>query len=739
MPRNRVRSCLVNHRSSINFLAGLLVGFVVTCQLRILVYTSHKQHHCHQSHDDLVSGLEALPNVLTGLELAWNASESPYEEQNLIFVGIMTAQKYLDRRSLAIHRTWARTLPGKYAFFSSSSAISMYGLPLVQLPTVDDSYPPQKKSFMMLKFMHDFFIDKYEWFMRADDDVYINSAHLEKFLKSIDSSKPLYIGQAGLGNREEFGALNLEPDQNFCMGGPGVIFSRAALKLLVPNIQYCLKHLYSTHEDVEIGRCVNKFVGISCTWSFEMQSILFHNFSGEIELSSPDLPRIFSTAISMHPIKTSSSQFALHQMYLESVHANTRKEVTNIRRQLRALGENLNLKSSSSVMASNSRTFTPAEILYENSVERERLETWDFVKGSIYSTKNSNPRHQLDGHMKQALDQNICTLVRAFNHNTRKNERVIDFKELHYGYVRRNRKGVSYVLDILMTYRRFKGRRQMLPVRRHAYAIQSFSDPAIREISNQNFDRKVNLIVPLSGRLPVFERFVRNFLEVLESDTKITMAIILFPDESETEVEKVIQIAKRVSTTNSVIRVAQLGGRFSRAAALQRGAALFSKESLLMFLDVDIHFTKEAISRVRRNTKMGSQVYYPIVFSQYNPRFVGSDVSKLEVTEDAGYWRQFGYGIVSLFNSDFQAIGGMNIAIQGWGREDVDLFDRFVKSNLTIFRTTDQGLVHVYHEINCSKSLTSVQHDMCIGTKLNSLGSLNQLATYVRDHNLSYA
>lgn len=37
-------------------------------------------------------------------------------------------------------------------------------------------------------------------------------------------------GQAGKGNSEEFGLLSLEFDENFCMGGPGVILSSETLR-----------------------------------------------------------------------------------------------------------------------------------------------------------------------------------------------------------------------------------------------------------------------------------------------------------------------------------------------------------------------------------------------------------------------------------------------------------------------------------------------------------------------------
>ena len=96
--------------------------------------------------------------------------------RHFLYVGVMTAKKYLDTRAVAAHRTWTRSIPGKVEFFSSEGSETVplpVPVPVVSLAGVDDSYPPQKKSFMMLKYMHDHYLDKYEWFMRADDDVYI--------------------------------------------------------------------------------------------------------------------------------------------------------------------------------------------------------------------------------------------------------------------------------------------------------------------------------------------------------------------------------------------------------------------------------------------------------------------------------------------------------------------------------------------------------------------------------------
>lgn len=206
------------------------------------------------------------PNEIIGLNDEDTIQNS---QRNLVFVGVMTAKSFIEGRARAVYDTWGKEVPGRIAFFSSEGSYSEE-LPVVGLKNVDDRYPPQKKSFMMLYYMYEHYIDRFEWFIRADDDVYIEPDKLERFLRSIDSSKPQFIGQAGKGNSEEFGLLSLEFDENFCMGGPGVILSSETLRRVAPHIPTCLKNLYSTHEDVEVGRCVQKFAGIPCTWNYEV-------------------------------------------------------------------------------------------------------------------------------------------------------------------------------------------------------------------------------------------------------------------------------------------------------------------------------------------------------------------------------------------------------------------------------------------------------------------------------------
>ena len=63
----------------------------------------------------------------------------------------------------------------------------------------DTVYPPQRKSFSIIRYFHDVELNNYDWFVRADDDVFIEYEKMEIFLSKLDPNLPYYIGQPGYG------------------------------------------------------------------------------------------------------------------------------------------------------------------------------------------------------------------------------------------------------------------------------------------------------------------------------------------------------------------------------------------------------------------------------------------------------------------------------------------------------------------------------------------------------------
>lgn len=188
-----------------------------------------------------------------------------------VFIGVVTAEKLLNTRGKAIYETWGKLASG-ITFFSGEG--SKGTLPVVGLPGVDDTYPPQKKVYRMLKYMHDNYIDEYNWFLRADDDVYVRVPQLVQFLNTLDSSKMVYMGQPGMGKPEDLERIQLRANEHYCMGGTGVIYSNTLLRRLAPHLEDCLANVVvSYNEDLEVGRCISRRLDVQCTWSYEVWNL----------------------------------------------------------------------------------------------------------------------------------------------------------------------------------------------------------------------------------------------------------------------------------------------------------------------------------------------------------------------------------------------------------------------------------------------------------------------------------
>jgi chondroitin sulfate synthase len=490
--------------------------------------------------------------------------------------------------------------------------------------------------------------------------------------------------------------------------------------------------------------------------------------------------------------------------------------------------------------------------------KREERYDYDFFTRSLFSPSYVSPKRGLEGFWKRSIVDSIRQIMEEINKNSIERGRIIDFKDILYGYVRHHPlTGLDYIIDLLLIYRKYEGRKMTVPVRRHAYIRNSYTDMLFREDdlvssifikgpknrngepnqtnqdnsdnqsntlikqianfilpinknprdaqkleqNNSDFNlgimklneidkyfyadklltsKSVNFVLPLTGRWDIFKRFMANYENIcLKTNENTRLVVVLFENDSNDKItdetllkgeqkqsnliKELFNNLKKKYPTNVNDKTMNLilnSSSFSRSIGCELGAASFDVHDLIFFIDVDIFFTNEFLLRARLNTIEYKQVYYPIVFSEYDPddtqdairvmnnkmasskrkSFLNNeDIFKESFTydfdSDSGYWRQFGFGIVSVFNSDLRRVGGFDTSIIGWGKEDVDLFEKFIKSNLTLFRSVDPGLIHVFHKIDCDPNLSPEQMIMCMGSKATSIASQRVLAKLVYEKN----
>uniref|UniRef100_A0A3B3V9Z4 Hexosyltransferase n=1 Tax=Poecilia latipinna TaxID=48699 RepID=A0A3B3V9Z4_9TELE len=261
----------------------------------------------------------------------------------------------------------------------------------------------------------------------------------------------------------------------------------------------------------------------------------------------------------------------------------------------------------------------------------------------------------------------------------------------------------------------------------------------LMKVKNERMDTTdvmINIIVPLSRRADKFKQFMHNFREVcVRQDGRVHLTVVYFGKEQMSEVRT------KFSQNYTLL---QLDEEFSRGRGLDVGARAWKGGNVLLFFcDVDIYFTADFLNTCRLNTQPGKKVFYPVLFSQYNPALIyGSPEhippveQQLVIKKDTGFWRDFGFGMTCQYRSDFINIGGFDIDIKGWGGEDVHLYRKYLHSNLLVVRAPSRGLFHLWHEKHCADELPPDQYRMCMQSKAMNEASHGQLGMLFFRHEI---
>ncbi|XP_029642119.1 chondroitin sulfate synthase 2-like [Octopus sinensis] len=636
-----------------------------------------------------------------------------------LFVAVITSPESLDTLAVAFNKSVAHHVT-KLVFFNNKKSMNYAGSGMTVIG-FSQANSEHILPLLILKYLGDHYSNTFDYYMFVSDKTYVRGEKVFDLVSDISVSEDVYLGA-------------VQKDGKCTLDG-GVIISQSMLAMTLKKLKECYNVQKEMSMEVVLERCLLQSTGKSCKKFAGDQT---YSYLQVAELDYDNMQILHNArlkpSIAFAPMPDDISAYKLHKYFCQMDLNTTLQEIEQTKEEILYLSQFApGGKSSLSWPIGVPEPFKPKN--------RFDVIHWQYFTAThLYFDNDYSNEKVLSGVNK--LDVNEVIKL-AQDKLAKKYKKRYSFSRLVNGYRRFDPyRGMEYIVDFALV-----DNIEKKTIEKRLHMVRPLGHVEIIPMPYVTENTQVNLILPVSdedkNELGSFlDSYAQNCLDA--GDNTNLLIVFIYKNNSHLLDEDKFYVLKSMITyyNNKYHKEKIRWVNYETASIYVPDLMLmdsvsqhFLPESLLLLSTVGMDLATEFFNRVRMNSILNWQVFFPIGFWQYKPNLIYDKrpyPTSIDLKRNVGHFDVYSYEHSSFYNKDYQEA---RKSIPSKEVNNYDLFRMFLKhKKVHVLRAIEPTLKHRYKTISCIQSSPKYIYERCRIRRLEALANRSQLARLIFEY-----